>query len=159
MPLGNHASHGAGRSSMRQDLVRHLMNSTTPAAFCRFGIVTVALGVLCLRVEPCPNTSFAPEIRRFSASVAIGNATFVTIEAIKPTSLSLRTTTHTPFEPHFPQEARGFVQLNSFEYPLHSHQHVPGPPRACLVRKSFAFQGCGKESYELGAGANTGCRS
>jgi hypothetical protein len=33
MPQRHNASHGASRSSMRQDLVRHLMNSTTRSAF------------------------------------------------------------------------------------------------------------------------------
>lgn len=52
---------------------------------------------------------------------------------------------------NFPQEARDFVQLNSFSHLLSPKQPLR-PWRACARQLEFRVGGCGKESYELGRG-------
>jgi hypothetical protein len=48
------------------------------------------------------------------------------------------------------EEARGFVQLNSFSHPTPSHKHAPRPVARMRIQLGFVSGGCGKESYELG---------
>lgn len=98
--------------------VRHLMNSTT-----RSNLVP-AWSPLPWEWSACApkNTLHAPHralMRGFSAFATSGNA-FSRRQRRDRTSLRPRSAPPlTPSQSYFPQEARGFVQLNSFRHPLH----------------------------------------
>jgi hypothetical protein len=117
----------------------------------RSGIVTVALGVVCLRAENHdPNVSFTLGSVASQHLLLSETRPLVASDAIKP-HFAVAQRHHPPAsESYFPQEARGFVQLNSFSHPLPSSQHACRSARPYAVNPAFAFKGCGKESYELG---------
>ena len=117
----------------------------------RSRIVTVASGRVRLPVENDRATA-ASEVSIVTSSGAPVSESdaLVAIQALK----ALFATTlhqHPPgSDPYFPQEARGFVQLNSSPHPLHSLKHGPRPASPLRGQLESCVGGCRIESYELG---------